>query len=45
MLDSRADLLRIATTPDVAESIVLLATNPTSTGTVRETDGGAHLAA
>jgi NAD(P)-dependent dehydrogenase (short-subunit alcohol dehydrogenase family) len=36
---------RIATAPDVAEAIVLLATNPNITGTVIETDGGARLTA
>jgi NAD(P)-dependent dehydrogenase (short-subunit alcohol dehydrogenase family) len=36
---------RIATAPDVAEAIVLLATNPNITGTVVETDGGARLTA
>jgi NAD(P)-dependent dehydrogenase (short-subunit alcohol dehydrogenase family) len=36
---------RIAMAPDVAEAIVLLATNPNITGTVIETDGGAHLTA
>ncbi|WP_232030188.1 SDR family oxidoreductase [Streptomyces lincolnensis] len=36
---------RIATAPDIAEVIVLLATNPNITGTVIETDGGARLTA
>ncbi|MEV6107347.1 SDR family oxidoreductase [Streptomyces sp. NPDC051940] len=36
---------RIATASDIAEAIVLLATNPNITGTVIETDGGARLAA
>jgi NAD(P)-dependent dehydrogenase (short-subunit alcohol dehydrogenase family) len=36
---------RIATAADVAEAIVLLATNPNITGTIIETDGGARLAA
>ena len=36
---------RIATAPDIAEAIVLLATNPNITGTVIETDGGARLTA
>ncbi|MFF7987890.1 SDR family oxidoreductase [Streptomyces sp. NPDC007901] len=36
---------RIATAPDVAEAILLLATNPNITGTVIETDGGARLTA
>ncbi|WP_326798979.1 hypothetical protein OG946_29395 [Streptomyces sp. NBC_01808] len=36
---------RIATAPDIAEAIVLAATNPNVTGTVLETDGGAHLTA
>ena len=36
---------RIATAADVAEAIVLLATNPNLTGTVLEADGGAHLTA
>jgi NAD(P)-dependent dehydrogenase (short-subunit alcohol dehydrogenase family) len=36
---------RIADAADVAEAIVLLATNPNITGTVLETDGGAHLTA
>ena len=36
---------RIATADDVAEAIVLLATNPNVTGTVIETDGGARFAA
>ncbi|GAB2665722.1 SDR family oxidoreductase [Gordonia jinhuaensis] len=35
----------IATADDVAEVIVLLATNPNRTGTVVESDGGAHLTA
>jgi NAD(P)-dependent dehydrogenase (short-subunit alcohol dehydrogenase family) len=36
---------RIATAPDIAEAIVLLATNPNITGSVIETDGGARLIA
>jgi NAD(P)-dependent dehydrogenase (short-subunit alcohol dehydrogenase family) len=36
---------RIATAEDIAETIVLLATNPNLTGTVIETDGGALLTA
>ncbi len=36
---------RIATAPDIAEAIVLLATNPNITGTIIETDGGARLTA
>ncbi|MFB6679673.1 SDR family oxidoreductase [Streptomyces sp. NPDC056390] len=36
---------RIATAPDIAEAVVLLATNPNITGTILETDGGAHLTA
>lgn len=36
---------RIATAADIAEAIVLLATNPNITGTVLETDGGARLTA
>ena len=36
---------RIATAHDVAEAVVLLATNPNITGTVIETDGGARLTA
>ncbi|GAB3798329.1 SDR family oxidoreductase [Humibacter antri] len=36
---------RIATADDVAQAVVLLATNPNITGTVIESDGGAHLAA
>jgi NAD(P)-dependent dehydrogenase (short-subunit alcohol dehydrogenase family) len=36
---------RIATAADIAEAIVLLATNPNITGTVVETDGGARLTA
>jgi len=32
-----------ATTHDIAEAVVLLATNPNITGTVVETDGGARL--
>ncbi len=36
---------RIATAPDIAEAILLLATNPNFTGTVIETDGGARLTA
>lgn len=36
---------QIATASDIAEAIVLLATNPNITGTVVETDGGARLAA
>jgi len=36
---------RIATAPDIAEAIVLLATNPNFTGTILETDGGARLTA
>ena len=36
---------RIATATDIAEPIVLLATNPNITGTVIETDGGARLTA
>lgn len=35
---------RIATADDVAQVLVLLATNPNITGTVIESDGGAHLA-
>lgn len=35
---------RIATADDVAQALVLLATNPNITGTVIESDGGAHLA-
>ncbi|MFE6154032.1 hypothetical protein [Streptomyces sp. NPDC057889] len=31
--------------PDIAEAVVLLATNPNITGTILETDGGAHLTA
>lgn len=34
---------RIATADDVAESVVLMATNPNLTGTVIETDGGGRL--
>jgi NAD(P)-dependent dehydrogenase (short-subunit alcohol dehydrogenase family) len=34
---------RIATAEDVAEAVVLAATNPNLTGTVIETDGGARL--
>ncbi len=33
---------RIATASDIAEAVVLLATNPNITGTVIETDGGAR---
>ena len=36
---------RIATADDVAQAIVLLATNPSMTGTIVEVDGGAHLTA
>ncbi|MFD0600781.1 SDR family oxidoreductase [Streptomyces aureus] len=36
---------RIAAAPDIAEAVVLLATNPNITGTILETDGGAHLTA
>lgn len=36
---------RIATASDIAEAIVLLATNPNISGTVIETDGGARLTA
>lgn len=36
---------RIAAASDIAEAIVLLATNPNITGTILETDGGAHLTA
>ncbi|MFE4683521.1 hypothetical protein ACFRNJ_22330 [Streptomyces sp. NPDC056721] len=36
---------RIATAPDIAEAVVLLATNPNITGTILETIGGAHLTA
>lgn len=36
---------RIAEASDIAEAIVLLATNPNITGTVIETDGGARLTA
>ncbi|MFK4085323.1 SDR family oxidoreductase [Kribbella sp. NPDC020789] len=36
---------RIATADDVAEAVVLLATNPNITGTVLETDGGVRLTA
>ncbi|TCC29863.1 SDR family oxidoreductase [Kribbella sindirgiensis] len=36
---------QIATASDIAEAIVLLATNPNITGTVIETDGGARLTA
>lgn len=36
---------RIAGAADIAEAIVLVATNPNITGTVLETDGGAHLTA
>ena len=36
---------RIATADDLAQTVVLLATNPNLTGTVIECDGGAHLAA
>ncbi|WP_328543386.1 SDR family oxidoreductase [Streptomyces sp. NBC_00117] len=36
---------RIADAPDIAEAVVLLATNPNITGTILETDGGAHLTA
>jgi NAD(P)-dependent dehydrogenase (short-subunit alcohol dehydrogenase family) len=35
---------RIATADDLAQILVLLATNPNITGTVIESDGGAHLA-
>jgi NAD(P)-dependent dehydrogenase (short-subunit alcohol dehydrogenase family) len=34
---------RIATADDIAEAVVLVATNPNMTGTVIETDGGARL--
>lgn len=36
---------RIATADDVAQAVILLATNPNLTGTVIESDGGAHLGA
>lgn len=36
---------RIATADDIAQAVVLLATNPNLTGTVIESDGGAHLTA
>lgn len=36
---------RIATADDIAEAVVLLATNPNITGTTLETDGGARLTA
>jgi hypothetical protein len=36
---------RIATADDIAEVVVLAATNPNLTGTIIETDGGAHLVA
>lgn len=36
---------RIATADDIAQTVVLLATNPNLTGTVIESDGGAHLTA
>ena len=36
---------RIATPDDIAQAVVLLATNPNLTGTVIESDGGAHLTA
>ncbi|MFT4081619.1 MAG: SDR family oxidoreductase [Nocardioides sp.] len=36
---------RIATADDIAEAVVLLATNPNLTGTVIESDGGARLMA
>jgi len=34
---------RIATADDVADAVVLAATNPNITGTIIETDGGARL--
>jgi NAD(P)-dependent dehydrogenase (short-subunit alcohol dehydrogenase family) len=34
---------RIATADDIAEIVVLAATNANTTGTILETDGGAHL--
>jgi NAD(P)-dependent dehydrogenase (short-subunit alcohol dehydrogenase family) len=36
---------RVATADDIAQAIVLLATNPNITGEILQTDGGAHLAA
>jgi hypothetical protein len=33
---------RIATADDIAEAVVLAATNPNLTGTIIETDGGAR---
>jgi NAD(P)-dependent dehydrogenase (short-subunit alcohol dehydrogenase family) len=36
---------RIATADDIAEAVVLAATNPNITGTITETDGGARLVA
>lgn len=36
---------RIATADDIAQTVVLLAANPNLTGTIIESDGGAHLTA
>lgn len=42
-IGSSLPVRRVASADDIADAVVLLATNPNITGTVLETDGGAHL--
>lgn len=42
-IGSSLPIRKVASADDIADAVVLLATNPNITGTVLETDGGAHL--